>query len=274
MFILCYNIKKRKGDIVNKFYNKSELGFAIFWIVVYILLASIADSVSLTIGVEKCITSITLVAMSVFILLWIIRNNHINKYGLCKPKHNSKYYLYYIPLIIMISINLWLGFALNYSIIETVLFIISMLCVGLLEEIIFRGFLFKAMAKDNLLSAIIVSSVTFGIGHIINLFSGGGESLVASICQVFYAMAAGFLFVVIFYRGGSLIPCIITHSLFNALSCFMNYAILTPLIDIIISIVLIVLNVGYALVLLKTLPKENIDNAEEDKVHINNNMVE
>lgn len=248
---------------MNKFYNKSELGFAIFWIVLYILFASIADGVSATIGVEKSVTSIVLIAMSVVILLWIIRNKHCNKYGLCLPKYAHKYYLYYIPLVVMISINLWFGVKLNYTIIESVLYIISMLCVGFLEEIIFRGLLFKAMEKDSLLPAIIVSSVTFGIGHIINLFTGGGESVIASICQVFYAMAAGFLFVIIFYRGGSLIPCIITHSLFNSLSCFMNYSEVTPLIDIIISIILIVLNVGYALLLLKLLPKDNSEQLNE-----------
>ena len=131
-----------------------------------------------------------------------------------------------------------------------------MLSVGFLEEIIFRGFLFKAMAKENLLPAIIVSSVTFGIGHLVNLFTGGGMGLLSNICQVFYAMSAGFLFVVIFYRGGSLIPCIIAHGLFNSLSCFMNYAAMTAMIDVIISLVIIIINVTYTLILLKLLPSD------------------
>jgi hypothetical protein len=38
-----------------------------------------------------------------------------------------------------------------------------------IEEVIFRGFLFKALQKDKLSVAIIVSSVTFGFGHIVNL---------------------------------------------------------------------------------------------------------
>lgn len=55
---------------------------------------------------------------------------------------------------------------------ETALYVLSMLCVGFIEELIFRGFLFKAMAKDGIKSAIIVSSITFGLGHIINLVNG------------------------------------------------------------------------------------------------------
>jgi len=242
---------------MNRIYKKSELFFAIFWIVMYLILVSIADGVSAIIGINKCITVIVLIIMSVILFNWIKRNNHMEKFGLCVSKYKAKYYLYYIPLIVMISMNLWLGFRFNYSLFETVLYIVSMLCVGFLEEIIFRGFLFSAMAKDNLIAAIIVSSVTFGIGHIINLFTGGGVSIISNICQVFYAMAAGFLFVVIFYRGGSLIPCIVTHGLFNSFACFINYSRMTPAMDIIMGIVLIILNVAYALLLLKFLPKSN-----------------
>ena len=54
-----------------------------------------------------------------------------------------------------------------------------MLCVGFWEEVIFRGLLFQAIAKDNIKSAVIISCVTFGIGHIINLFNGSGMDLSA-----------------------------------------------------------------------------------------------
>ena len=43
-----------------------------------------------------------------------------------------------------------------------------MLCVGFMEEVIFRGLLFKAIAKDNAKMAIVISSVTFGLGHVLN----------------------------------------------------------------------------------------------------------
>ena len=49
-----------------------------------------------------------------------------------------------------------------------------MLCVGFAEEVIFRGFLFRAMEKDNVKTAIIGSSVTFGLGHVLNLVNGSG----------------------------------------------------------------------------------------------------
>ena len=66
------------------------------------------------------------------------------------------------------------GFPVILPAVDTVCYILSMLCVGFLEEVIFRGFLFRALAKENVNKAIIITSVTFGLGHILNLFNGSG----------------------------------------------------------------------------------------------------
>ena len=130
-----------------------------------------------------------------------------------------------------------------------------MLCVGFLEEVIFRGLLFKAIAKDNIKSAIIISSLTFGIGHIINLFNGSGMNLINNLCQICFAVAVGFLLVTIFYRSGSLLPCIIVHSAINTLSTFASTADITVEKHLLHIGILIVITVAYTLLLTRTLPK-------------------
>ena len=130
-----------------------------------------------------------------------------------------------------------------------------MLCVGFLEELIFRGFLFTAIAKNNIRSAIIISSVTFGIGHIINLFNGSGMDLVSNLCQIVFAIAVGFLLITIFHRGGSLIPCIIVHSAINTLGTFADDRNLTAGMHLLHLAALIVITVAYTLVLTRTLPE-------------------
>ena len=132
-----------------------------------------------------------------------------------------------------------------------------MLCVGFLEEVIFRGLLFKAIARDNTRSAIVISSVTFGIGHIINLFNGSGMDLVNNLCQIVFAIAVGFLLVTIFYRGGSLIPCILVHSAINMLGTFANDAELTAEMQLLHIAALIAITVTYTLILTRTLPKND-----------------
>ena len=103
---------------------------------------------------------------------FVRKNDLTEKYGLCKPQISSAKMLFYIPLIILSTANLWHGVVLNTSPVETLLYIVSMLFVSFLEEMIFRGFLFNVMAKNNEKSAIIVSSVTFGMVHIVNLIKG------------------------------------------------------------------------------------------------------
>lgn len=105
------------------------------------------------------------------------------------------------------------------------------------------------MAKDGVKSAIIVSSVTFGIGHIVNLINGSGADLLSNLLQVVYAVAIGFAFVMIYVKSKSLMPCIIVHSVFNGLSAFANEAAMTPQREIISGILLAVIAGGYALYL-------------------------
>lgn len=91
-----------------------------------------------------------------------------------------------------------------------------MINVGFIEEVIFRVFLFKMMAKENVKRAMIVSALTFGIGYIVNLLNGA--EFVSTIIQVCYTVCLGYLFVVIFYKSKFLIPCIVIHGVINSLA--------------------------------------------------------
>jgi len=157
----------------------------------------------------------TIFSLSLIILIKILKRT--TYYGLTKVT-NIKKYLYFFPLLLLITVNLWNGININNSVNEIIFHIINMINVGFIEEIIFRGFLFKMMAKDNIKTAIIVSSVTFGIGHIVNLLNGA--ELIPTLLQICYAIATGYLFVIIFIKSESLFPCIVTHCLVNALSIF------------------------------------------------------
>jgi membrane protease YdiL (CAAX protease family) len=233
--------------MIRKLYEKSELWFALAWIIAYVVLASVGDRLSAYIGVSKIVTLPILIALSAVLFLFVKKNGLKDKYGLCKPRVSSARMLLYLPLAVLLSANLWYGVALNVSPEETLLYILSMLCVGFLEEMIFRGFLFKAMAKNSVKSAIIVSSVTFGIGHTVNLINGSGAELLPNLLQVIYAVAAGFAFVMIYFKTKSLLPCIITHSVFNGLSAFSNEAARTPQMQIFSGLAIAMIAGGYAL---------------------------
>lgn len=234
-----------------RLYKKNEVKFSLVWIIAYVVLLSVADNLSGSLGFEKIITAPVCIVFVLFIIGFMKKYNLSEQYGLCSFKGSQKNYLYFIPLGFITSVNLWNGVAINISAFEIVLFIISMLCVGFIEEIIFRGFLFQAMSRDNIKSAVFVSSITFGMGHIVNLLNG--RDLIPTLLQTCYAAAIGFLFTIIFYKGKSLWPCIIAHGILNSLAIFAVQR--TQMLSIITSIVLCAISLLYALWILKKAEK-------------------
>ncbi|MCI8508725.1 MAG: CPBP family intramembrane metalloprotease [Lachnospiraceae bacterium] len=199
---------------MRKVFEKHETLFCILLIVLYVIINSYCMQ---KFGLTDYRSAIINTIFSLGLLILIISLKRASYYGLAKVT-NLKGYLYFIPLVLIISVNLWNGFNINNTSNEILFYILAMLNVGFIEEIIFRGFLFKMMEKDNVKRAIIVSSITFGIGHIVNLLNGA--DFVPTIMQICYAMAMGYLFVIIFYKSKSLVPCIIAHSLNNCFSIF------------------------------------------------------
>ncbi len=240
---------------MKKIYEKNELNFALIWIAIYVVLLSIGNNLSRTAGTEKIVTAPASIVLTLIMYRWICKHNLKEKYGLCSFKGNAKNYLYFLPLIFLTSSNLWLGLQLNLTVAESIFYVISMLCIGFLEEVIFRGFLFKALCKDNIKQAIIISSITFGFGHIVNLLNG--KDIPETLLQICYAVGIGFLFTIIFYKGKSLWPCIIAHSVINSLSAFAKGNTLTLPMHLARVIFLCAVSVGYALYILKKSEKES-----------------
>ena len=199
---------------MKKIFDKHETLFCILLIVVYVLINSYCIQ---NFGVTDYRSFVINTLFSVFLVILMIILKRTKYYGLTKVT-NLKKYLYFIPLIFISTVNLWNGININNSKSEITFHILTMINVGFIEEIIFRGFLFKMISKQNVKSAIIVSSITFGIGHIVNLFNGA--DLIPTLIQICYAISLGYLFVIIFCKSKSLIPCIIAHSLINSLSIF------------------------------------------------------
>ena len=229
---------------MKKFYEKNETLISLGLIIIYLITNSYCMN---NFGLEDVKTLIANIILTVLIVMFVLLNK-LGKYlGLTQfPK--PKQYLYFIPLVMLMSVNLIGGINIELSIIEIVIYMLSMVCVGFLEEIIFRGFLFQMIAKDNIKAAIIVTSITFGIGHIINLLNGA--ELIPTLLQICYAITTGYLFAVILVKSKSIWPQIITHSVVNALSVFNAENFITMYIS---PVILIIVPLIYALYLNKNI---------------------
>lgn len=229
---------------MKKIFEKNETLFCILLIVFYIIVNSYCIQ---NFGIEDYRSTIINTIFSL-VLIFVI----VNYYGLTKVR-NLKRYLYFIPLLLIISVNLWNGININNTPNEIIFYILTMLNVGFLEEVIFRGFLFKMMEKDNVNRAIIISAITFGIGHIVNLLNG--SNLIPTLMQISYAISIGYLFVIIFYKSKSLIPCIITHCLVNSLSIFNVENTVSLYVS---SMFLIIISLVYAIYINKSIKEQEI----------------
>ncbi len=201
---------------MKKFYEQNELRFALLWIGAY---CAISIPIRGALGDESPAMLAGLAVIAAGIIAFIRRFDLEEKYGLVKWNGSAKDYLYFLPMLFLMTGNLWGGIGLAYDGLGQLFAVLSMLLIGLIEELIFRGFLFRALLqRDSVPVAITISAVTFGIGHIVNLLAGQGG--LESLIQVFFAIAWGYLFTFVFYKSGSLWVCIAVHGLVDVFSKF------------------------------------------------------
>lgn len=210
--------------LLDRLYGRGHLGFAIAWIVAYVLVASMADGASQDLGCEKLVTAPTLLVLSAVLWAWV---RHAELEGLLllgAPVTPPKRMLFYLPLVVVATKKLWLGATLAAGPLACACWVASMVCVGYLEELIFRGLLFRAIDETSHRQAIVITSLTFALGHIVNLFNVSGQDLPHTLGQIAFAAGVGFMMVEVMLKSGSIWPCIAFHALNNALVVFEDEA--------------------------------------------------
>ncbi|MBR6786209.1 MAG: CPBP family intramembrane metalloprotease [Clostridia bacterium] len=200
--------------MLKKLFEKHETPMCMMLIILYVIINSFCLQ---RFGLTDYRSTVINTIFSVALLILTVALRRVSYYGLTKAE-NPKKFLYFLPLVLIVSVNLWSGININHTPKEIAFHILTMFNIGFIEEIIFRGYLFRMMENENVKVATAVSSITFGIGHIVNLFNGA--QLIPTLLQICYATAIGYLFVIIFRKSKSIVPCIIAHSVNNALSIF------------------------------------------------------
>lgn len=228
---------------MHSLYKKNEILFAIIWIAIYSI---VSVTIRNQFGDESIYMLFFLAFVAVRITFFIKKYHLEQKYGLKNWPNDSEKFLYFIPIWILTTGNLWGGVKIVYAPMDQIFATLSMFFIGYIEEVIFRGFLFQGiLKKDGANMAIIIVSITFGMGHIINLFSG--QRNVETILQILFAISWGFIFTSGFYKSGSLFPFILAHGLIDAFSKFANANPKRELMYIIATIVVAVFYCPYIL---------------------------
>lgn len=241
---------------------KSDIIFAICSIVIYIVIFNGAALLSDIIGIPNLLTVVVGFLMCLFMVLVLYKRKKMSYYGLNSLKNlNHLRLLLYVPMLVIASVNLWQGFHINDTIAQIILISLSMICVGILEELIFRSFLMKALLHKGPTFAIVISTLIFGLFHALNLVFGA--DLMPTLLQVVYSMAFGFMCCVFFYKTNNVIPCIICHALGNIFDIFLPQNT-TLAFQYIGCAVMTIVSIGYGIYLLLA----------KNLVNTNNNVID
>jgi membrane protease YdiL (CAAX protease family) len=159
-----------------------------------------------------------LLAFSAFLLFYIEKSKLRATVGLTKisPKDFSAN-LFYIPLVIAVLSNGVFFFKKPTEFLDVLMVVAFMACIAFLEELLFRGMLFKAIEqRRNTKTAVLIAGVSFGFGHIVNLLNG--YTGVNQIIQISIAVFTGLVLCMLFARTKSIVPGIVFHFFFNIAS--------------------------------------------------------
>ena len=113
----------------------------------------------------------------------------------------------------------------NLSFYKHYLYLISCFSIGLFEEVFFRIFVFYFIysliksSKNQILKAVIYSSIVFGLAHITNFLNPDYEPL-AVINQVLLAFGLGLLFQCLFIRLQNITIIVTLHALINYIGMY------------------------------------------------------
>ena len=162
-------------------------------------------------GLKAIATQATIIwcCSLVAIVFFLIKDHSLKNLGFQKPIAGASVeFLYYIPLIIVALAAFAGGIMFDNSglFIPNLIFTLG---IGLTEELYFRGIICN-MWKQKEKTAILVSSVLFGLSHLLNVMGGAG--LAETFLQIAFAFTYGIIMAFVILRTKSIWPCILLHA--------------------------------------------------------------
>ena len=186
------------------------------------------------------------------IAFFLIKDHSVKGLGFRKPENGMAVrFLYYIPLIIVALAAFSGGIMFDNSelFIPNLIFTLG---IGLTEELYFRGIICN-MWKDTETKAIIISSVLFGLSHLLNVMGGAG--LAETLLQMAFAFTYGVVMAFVILRTKSIWPCILLHAFHDFCGFITNEGDMK--LSIIVGTIQFVVLLAYCIYLMVRLRREN-----------------
>ena len=224
---------------MRKLQDTKPIWHALIWIAIYMVAVNLGDNFGQQLGVPR-LTSIVLIILSVVLVFYLRGGGRLAFYGVRSVQPGTMpLTLFYIPVFAIAFLQYAKGLASHLDLQALVFAILVVSAVGFIEELLFRGFLLQGLrTSGNLTRAIIISGVTFGLGHIVNLLRG--YSLTDQALQLVAAVFIGIALAYCAVLTGSIMPGVLFHVLFNLSGTITAHSVLWDSVTVgIISIVMI-----------------------------------
>lgn len=221
---------------------------SVIWIMIYGIIYSFSEKYSKLFGENHILTVFAIMLYIVVLYMFLKKRKRLSVYGICFPKYwRKKDVGWLIPLLSFPFANMYLQG--NQTMLQNswIMFLLMLFTV-FLEELLFRGYLLVYLLEkcgiDNKWIGMIISSVLFGMFHIVNIFQGA--DILYTMIQMLCAFGIGLCLCVLVSQYKSIFPGTIVHYLINITSFDMeksNYHVLF------FFIILSVLHISYAFLL-------------------------
>ena len=180
------------------------------WAALYGLTYTLAERIAAFLSSATWPVPAAMLLYTLLLICWVFRSGHTRDVGLCIPSLLPPgKWLYLLPLFLLPAYNLLTADSFSTNL--PAVFLTLSVCVT--EEIFFRGFLLRYLAKRNMAVGLLLTNILFALFHLVNLTRGAdpGYTLVQTVC----AFAAGLCYSTATIQSGSLLPCMAAHFLTN-----------------------------------------------------------
>lgn len=183
---------------------------SLVWTAIYVVVVSVGAQLR-----SPGLTSLVLVALSVALLVHLRPGGRLALYGVRRVQRGTlPLVLFFVPLFAITLLQYAKGPAPGLDAGGVVSAVVVVTTVGFVEELLFRGFLLRALrTRYDPTRAVVVSGLTFGIGHVVNLLHGYPPTDQA--LQIVAAVLVGVALAYCVVLTGSLLPGAVFHALFN-----------------------------------------------------------
>lgn len=225
--------------------SKHPVILSIGYVVVLSIFASIVTIIAAVLEltpIQTMLFQTVMFLLSCTLAIFIMhRSEHsLKEYGIQHFRDiNLSRILYFIPLVMVETMILFVGFNKDITLSNIIVVLIVMLVVSINEEVYFRGLILKTLSVKGNSFAIIISAILFGMSHIGGIVVGKGIELTLLLI-VYSALFAFICAEIVIITKSILIPIIwhFTHNFISSITVETSYGITFIIVGIQCAILL------------------------------------